>query len=416
MRRKVGSHLLADKEVSMRVILNQLTALGSKTGIGHYTHELVQGLRRLAPSDTIDVFPPDWWGTLRRVGGSIRPRRGAALTTADGSKGSWRDAIMKQLRAFGEHTLAGYLYAVNRWHPYDIYHEPNYIPLPSAIPTFATIHDLSVLLHPQWHPADRVRFYEEHFEAGLRRCRHLFAVSEFTRREITRELNISPDRITCTHLGIRSDLYPLPADELAAGVRRLGLPSQYLLFVGTLEPRKNPLMLMRAYCDLPATLRERCPLVLAGGWGWNAAEFSAYYRSEAKDRGVIHLGYVADNDLATIYGAARALVFPSFYEGFGLPPLEMMACGGAVIASTAGAVAEVVGRRAHLISPDDLAGWRDAMAKIIADDDWRQTLRSGVTELARTYSWDRCARQTLQAYREVLGLQSHDARPMALAG
>ncbi|MSU80505.1 MAG: glycosyltransferase family 1 protein [Gemmataceae bacterium] len=385
----------------MRVILNQSTALGPKTGIGHYTSELLQSLRVIAPTDTFDIFPPDWWRSPRRIGGALRPRRGSSLANADRATRTWRDAIMNQMRAFGERALGGYLRLANRWHRYDIYHEPNYIPLPSSIPTVATVHDLSVLLHPEWHPLDRVRYYEREFQAGLQRCRHLFAVSEFTRQEMVRELNIPAERITCTHLGIRADLRPMSADETAAVLRRLGLPEQYLLFVGTIEPRKNPMMLMRAYCDLPAAVRERCPLVLAGGWGWNAAEFAAYYEAEAKHRGVMHLGYVADADLAAIYCAARALVFPSFYEGFGLPPLEMMACGGAVLASTAGSVVEVVGPCAHLLDPNDLTGWRDAMQRIIVDDDWQRSLRVGVTELARTYSWERCARQTLQVYRDM---------------
>src|SRR6185369_12251922 len=112
--------------------------------------------------------------------------------------------------------------------------------------------------------------------------------------------------------------------------------------------------------SLPESLRVRYPLVLVGGWGWNAGEVADYLSREARHRGVIHLGYVADADLPALYNGARALVYPSHYEGFGLPPLEMLACGGAVLASTAGAVAEVVGSQAHLIAADDFDGWRAA--------------------------------------------------------
>src|SRR6185295_18532855 len=115
----------------------------------------------------------------------------------------------------------------------------------------------------------------------------LLAVSEFTRQEVIRVLNVPPRQITCTHLGVRPELRPVPAETITATVRRLGLPEQYLLYVGTIEPRKNPLLLMRAYGDLPAAVRERCPLVLAGGWGWNAAEFAEYYEHEARHRGVM---------------------------------------------------------------------------------------------------------------------------------
>ena len=163
-------------------------------------------------------------------------------------------------------------------------------------------------------------------------------------------------------------------------------------------------MLLKAYTDLPAPIRDRCPLVLVGGWGWNTTELANFYQNTARHRGVLHLGYVRDEDLAALYNGARALVFPTHYEGFGLPPIEMMACGGAVLASTAGAVVETVGARAHLLDPLDQDSWQEAMRRVIVDDDWRQQLRIGVMELARHYTWERCAADTWQVYRRVLGV------------
>jgi alpha-1,3-rhamnosyl/mannosyltransferase len=116
---------------------------------------------------------------------------------------------------------------------------------------------------------------------------------------------------------------------------------------------------------------------------------------------VIHVGYVADVHMPALYNGARALIFPSFYEGFGLPPLEMLACGGAVIASTAGAIAETVGRRAHLVDPYDLDGWRAAMRRVADDDDWHRALRDGAEDAARPFTWEACAADTLRAYRAV---------------
>jgi alpha-1,3-rhamnosyl/mannosyltransferase len=141
-----------------------------------------------------------------------------------------------------------------------------------------------------------------------------------------------------------------------------------------------------------------------GGWGWNTGDIAEFYRSQARHLGVLQLGYVEDHQLPALYNGASALVFPSIYEGFGSPPIEMMACGGAVLASTAGSVVETVGRRAHLIPADDLEGWRDAMKRIVTDEDWRQELRYGVVQLARKFTWERCAEQTLEVYRQVCGL------------
>src|SRR5205085_3332784 len=132
--------------------------------------------------------------------------------------------------------------------------------------------------------------------------------------------------------------------------------------------------------------------------GWNTGEVAAYLHDVARHRGVLHLGYVAEEHVAALYNGARALLYPSLYEGFGLPPIEMMACGGAVLASTAGALQETVGPRAHLIEPEDLAAWRAAMLRVVTDDDWWQQLRQGVQSLAKPYTWDRCAAVTLEVY------------------
>src|SRR5581483_7509817 len=126
----------------------------------------------------------------------------------------------------------------------------------------------------------------------------------------------------------------------------------------------------------------RWPLVLVGGWGWNTADVAEYLHAEARHRGVLHVGYIAEEHLPAVYNGARALVYPTLYEGFGLPPVEMMACGGAVLASTAGALVETIGSRAHLIDPDDVDGWRRALLRVTQDDEWWQALRLGAEEAA----------------------------------
>ena len=137
----------------------------------------------------------------------------------------------------------------------------------------------------------------------------------------------------------------------------------------------------------------------------DARTVADFYDDVARHRHVRHLGYVPDADLPALYNGARALVFPSHYEGFGLPPLEMLACGGAVLASTAGALVETVGRQAHMIEAQDLPGWREAMHRVMSDDDWRDKLRHGTQEVAHPYTWQRCASETFRIYNAVLGKQ-----------
>jgi alpha-1,3-rhamnosyl/mannosyltransferase len=285
----------------------------------------------------------------------------------------------------------------------DLYHEPNFLPQPCGLPTLVTVHDLSVILHPEWHPAFRVADFTRRFDAGLRQCVHLLAISEFGKRQIVEHLGWPADKVTVTYMGVRPGLARLAPVHTAAALRRLGLRPGYLLHVGTLEPRKNVLMLLRAYCSLPAAVREKCPLVLAGGKGWNSDQTHAFLQSEARHKNVRWLGYVHDRHFPALYSGAKALLFPTFYEGFGIPAIEMMACGGAVIASTAGAVAEVVGRRGHLLDPQDETGWRDAMRRVCTEADWADSLADGAPEHAARFTWEACAEATAGAYRRVFG-------------
>jgi alpha-1,3-rhamnosyl/mannosyltransferase len=258
-----------------------------------------------------------------------------------------------------------------------------------------------VLLHPEWHPAERVRWFDKHFPRVTARCVHFFAISGSARQELIHKLGIPATRVTRTYMGVRSWLGPLPESEVAPVLRDLGLPPRYVLYVGTIEPRKNVLTLLRAYCDLPDELRQRYPLVLAGGWGWKTEEIAAYFHDVARHKGVLRLGYVPESAMGALYNGARALAFPSVYEGFGLPPVEMMACGGAVLASTASAVAEVAGGQALLIEPHDVAGWRQGLQRVLTDDDYWRQLRRGAVEHARPYTWEACAADTLAVYRAV---------------
>jgi alpha-1,3-rhamnosyl/mannosyltransferase len=385
----------------MRVLLNALVAVGAKTGIGHYTDELLRCLPPLAGPGAVEAFPAGWlrWaaGAARRL---LRRRPQTPSARAEGAAHpGWRAWAVQALRERGRALLGRRFRAACRRGGFTLYHEPNFIPLESDLPVVATVHDLSVLLHPQWHPADRVKHFERHFRRGLAGCAHFLAISEFGRREIIRTLGLAPERVTRTYMGIRPGLGPLPAKRVQQRLRRLGLPPRYLLYVGTLEPRKNLLTLLRAYCGLPAPLRERYPLLLAGGWGWGAESVAAFLEAEGRQRGVRHLGYAAEADLPALYNGARALAFPSLYEGFGLPPLEMLACGGAVLASTAGAVAETAGAAAHLIDPADEGGWRNALHRVLSDDDWWRQLRRGAVAAARPFTWQRCAADTLAVYR-----------------
>jgi alpha-1,3-rhamnosyl/mannosyltransferase len=257
-----------------------------------------------------------------------------------------------------------------------------------------------------------VRHHERYFRRGLTAGRHVLTISEFVRREVIAHLGIAPRRVTAVPIGVGREYFDVPAAAVAAARAAFGLPPDYLLCVGTIEPRKNVLTLLRAYAALPAELRGRCPLVLAGGWGWRSDDVAEFVRTEAAGKNVLHLGYTDDRHLPGLYAGARALAFPSHYEGFGLPPLEMLAAGGAVLASTAGAHREVLGPHAHYVDPRDEAGWSDALARAIREPDWLAEVRRGGRSRARRFTWENCAAGTAAVYRAVAG-RSAGLRPAA---
>jgi len=433
--------LIHDKlveRIPMRLVVNLLAGLGQKTGIGHYTAELIRCMRCQCAEHRIEIYPTGW---LRRAGRAYKRARpylerqnqwskkkeNRGSTIQEHKHGStsnlfppsairhFQSSIFSLLRHWGRAWAENRFRAACAQNQYDLYHEPNFIPFPCDCPTVVTIHDLSVLLHPEWHPADRVMYFEKNFQKGLAQADHCLAISDFGRQEIIRTLGISPDRVTRTYMGIRRGLGPLPKERVIPILAELGLPRQYLLYLGTIEPRKNVLRMMQAYCALPNDLRSSWPLLLVGGWGWNTKAIADFFHSHAKHRGVVHWGYVKDRYLAAVYNGARALIYPSLYEGFGLPPLEMMACGGAVIASNAGALVETIGRKAHLVDPEDEAGWIKALTRVLQENEWWQNLKQDVSQVAEPYTWDRCAADTLAVYRQVVQ-GSMKSVPVRLAG
>jgi glycosyltransferase involved in cell wall biosynthesis len=382
--------------------MNGIVACRPKTGIGHYLQSLHEQSSPPTAADRLSLFPGA--RTLRllqtMLGAGGKPASSAMPAPVQKAGSSWKARPVRFLQRAGSLVFRRAFRMTANKLGCDLYHEPNYIPWDCDVPAVATIHDLSVLLYPEWHPADRVKLFERQFLDGLGRCVHLITDSQFIRQQLVQKLGVNPNRVTAVHLGIRKQFQPLAASEVLPVLAGVNLRPGYLLHVGTIEPRKNLLMLMRAYCDLPHALRERSPLVLVGGWGWRNENIREFYETTARHAGVIRLGYVPDEQMPALYNGARAMVFPSHYEGFGFPPLEMTACGGAVLASSAAALREVLPRDWELLHPDDRAGWRDAMHDMLVDDDyWRQSKR-GAVEHSRSFSWRRCARETWAVYEK----------------
>jgi glycosyltransferase involved in cell wall biosynthesis len=379
-----------------RVILNDRVLYRPLTGVGHYVAQLLSALRHEQASVAVEPFlaaflPPPKPRMKAHRGTTNRLAKPSLVQRARSSwwlrrvlQGAYRTAFRARARG------------------YDLYHEPNHIPIRCGVPTLTTIHDLSVLLHPTWHPTDRVRWYEREFAAGVRQTRRFIAASEFTKREMTQHLGLSPDVIDVTYQAPRPAFCRSGADGARRVCQQLALPERFFLFVGTLEPRKNVPGLLAAFAALPRGLREQNPLVLAGGWGWETEQLAASLRVHDIGREVRLVGYLHDDTLAALYSACTALVWPTFYEGFGLPPLEALACGCPVIVSNAASLPEVVGDAGVLLDPRDEPAWTNALRRMAEDADWRQQWQQRGLQRAATFSWQRCARETIACYRRAL--------------
>jgi alpha-1,3-rhamnosyl/mannosyltransferase len=380
----------------MRVALDGQPLLAPLTGVGHYTRQLVQALARLGEDERYYVLAPYPLRIVKR-----RAPRPLGFTEPNVElivPGWWTTARARLQRRLGRDAELN----CGIDPPCDVFHATNNI-FPYRVPAahrVLTIHDLTLLLFPEWHPADRRARMAPALEPAVTRASHIITPSRSTRDDVLKLLPVEPERVSVIPEGVAPGFTPRPAAEVAVRLAPLGLrQGEYLLFMGTIEPRKNLLRLLRALELTPAAIG---PLVLAGGHGWNNAAIRATVDRLARGGRVRSLGYVPDELRPVLLSGARAFVYPSLYEGFGLPPLEAMACGAPVLTSNVSSLPEVVGDAALFVSPDDVDGLAAALALLWDDEALRADLRARGLVQARRFSWERTARSTLDVYRAVV--------------
>ncbi len=283
-----------------------------------------------------------------------------------------------------------------------VFHGTNYSIPAFPGPTIATIHDLSVLKWPEFHPTDRVKHIEKAIKRTLTRVDRLITDSEFTRREVAENLSWPLDRIDAIHLGVREQFRPRNEDDIEHLLKQHGLRYQsYSLYSGTIEPRKNLSTLLDAYQMLPDTTRRSWPLVLCGDPGWHSQELLERIRHYQQQGWLLYLGYVPEEELVAIMSGARVFVFPTRYEGFGLPVLEAMASGVPTVCSTAESLLEVTDGAAATVDAMDVESLARAISEVLEDGPRRKALQQAGLQRAGQFSWKKCAEQTLDSYRRI---------------
>ena len=263
-------------------------------------------------------------------------------------------------------------------------------------PSVITVHDLAIYRNAGWFPARQPLSTRWVVPSSLRRADSVIAVSENTARDAEELFGVPRSRIAVVPHGVSAGLRPMSSEELAPARERFHLPERFVLFVGTIEPRKNLLTLLEAW----AMMRDRPDLVIVGGWGWNYEPIRERI-GRLGDR-VHHLDAVEPAHLPAIYNLARVLAHPAWYEGFGLPPLEAMACGTPVVVSNSSSLPEVVDGAGLVVPPGDPDEWRKALEKVLGDADLAADLRRRGILRAAEFSWRRSAEMTWQVIDETL--------------
>lgn len=283
----------------------------------------------------------------------------------------------------------------------DLAHGPVFVgPLVAPCPVVVTVHDLSFLRYPSlFRPANR--FYLRLFTRfSVRRARRVIAVSAHTAEETVRLLGVAREKIRVVYHGVDPIFRPLAAEEVAAFRARRGLPDCFVLFVGTLEPRKNLVRLIEAFARSGADAET--VLVLAGARGWYDDEIFATVERLGLSSRVHFPGYVPNDELPFWYNAARAFAYPSLYEGFGLPVLEAQSCGTPVLTSSISALPEAAGDGALMVDPYDVEATAEGLHRLLTDETLRGVLRQRGLEHAARFSWPRTAAETVAVYQEAI--------------
>nr|MBC7245247.1 glycosyltransferase family 4 protein [Chloroflexota bacterium] len=284
----------------------------------------------------------------------------------------------------------------------ELYHATEHLLMPLRdIPTVLTVHDLVYHLYPAYHKRLNYWFLNTAMPLFVRRASALITISESSKRDLMRIYQVPEDKITVVYEAASPAFYPAPAEQVAEIKARYGLPEQYLLALGTIEPRKNLIRLVEAL----RLLRQKYPqlaLVIVGSAGWLYQDFFQMLEKLDDPKAVLLSGYVPDEDLPAIISGAEAYVLASLYEGFGLPILEAMACGTPVVCSNTSSMPELGGDAARYFDPHDVRDMAATIGTVLADADLRAEMRQrGLTQAAR-FSWQRAAQETLAVYERLL--------------
>lgn len=376
----------------MRIGIDYTAAVRQGAGVGRFVRSLVNALIEL---DSVNTYTLFFGAEARHSPPPVLPKASNAV-----ARPLW---LSERALNILWYKLGIPLPVDVMTGPSDVFHFPDFVlPPVRRGASVVTVHDLSFLLVPECAD-DRLRAHLERVvPSSVREADFVTADSENTRNELTTLLDVPSDRIEVVYGGVDERFRPVTDESMREAVRRkYGLFFPYILYVGTIEPRKNLGRLLQAYTRLRQHRRLRHRLVIAGGLGWLFQDVLREIDELTAEHEVVFLGRVPDEDLPGLYSLSDLFVFPSLYEGFGLPPLEAMACGTPVVCSNTSSLPEVVGDTGVLVPPEDVEAIADAIGQLLSDPDRRADLGRRALERAQRFTWEQSARRILDIYRRL---------------
>ncbi|SEI68052.1 alpha-1,3-rhamnosyl/mannosyltransferase [Allopseudospirillum japonicum] len=390
-----------------KVIINLDPLMNPLTGIGHYTRELLAQV----------LAHPEIEGTHFKLSGFAGHRQYTQAQLADlvtatqaatsaGQRPGWQQQVRTWIK-----KIPGSQSSYQRWLAWqsqqalqkaDLYWEPNFIPVSLTRPFVPVVYDLAYLRYPELiHPSNLQRLQQQ-LPQALQQARRVQTISEFTRQELIQAFDLPPEKIDIIYPAVSAAFQPLTPEARTAISARYALPKQYVLALGTLEPRKNLSHLVRAYQALPEALQHAYPLVIVGGKGWQDSHLLADIQAlEARGR-ARRLGYVPQADLPQVLGAASVLAYVSCYEGFGMPILEAMASGVPVLTANTSAMPEVAAHAAHWVDPFSITEITQGLRGLLEDASARAQLRHAGLARAADFHWAQSAQALKESWQNAL--------------
>jgi alpha-1,3-rhamnosyl/mannosyltransferase len=377
----------------MNIIVNAIPLTGLLTGISRYVRCLYSRLQLLQ-----DVLVSYFNGSSCE---SEMPSQAEPVSWAKATEQVWRlpDLYVTGMSVLQWLNFERHLRAACRRNHFNVYHETAFIPAAiKDIPVVYTLYDISLIKYRSEHPRERVWFFDLLFKRRLPYAVHIITISDFMRKELIDTLGINEDLITAIPLAPDPFFYPRQQAEIDNVIDMHGWPREYILFVGTLEPRKNISLLIKAL----SRTKSDIPLILAGWKGWGDKIWLHDVVALGLEKRVYSADYLDEETLACLYSGARALVYPSLYEGFGLPVLEAMACGCPVICSNVASMPEVAGKAALLVDPRDVDDMTATIDYLVGDEEARQRFIVKGFARAADFTWQQTAEQTREVFRKVI--------------